>query len=153
MNLFAYGSLMCADIMAEVSGIGALSSEPSVLAGFERRCVKGEDYPAIRARTGRRVEGVLYRGLPAGAWARLDRFEGELYRRAEVRVLLRGGKAVSAQTYVLREEFAARLSPERWDFEHFLARGKSRFTRRYVGYDALDQTASPDTPAHAPRTP
>ena len=45
-NLFAYGTLMCEDIMREVSGVRLLQVSGK-LKGYSRRGVKGEHYPAF----------------------------------------------------------------------------------------------------------
>jgi len=50
VNLFAYGTLMAADIMAEVTGLSGLDAEPAVLPDYHRLAVRGEDYPAMPRR-------------------------------------------------------------------------------------------------------
>lgn len=132
---FTYGSLMCPDIMSAVAGL-ALAGEPGVLAGHARHPVADEDYPGVVADPNGRVDGVLYRGLDAGALARLDRFEGEMYRREAVRVNL-VGETVTAWCYIVRDAYRDRLLPGEWRFDDFLAEGKARFMARYVGFDAL----------------
>jgi gamma-glutamylcyclotransferase (GGCT)/AIG2-like uncharacterized protein YtfP len=88
-NLFAYGTLMCDDIMIEVSGC-RLSHMPGTLRGYSRRSVRGEHYPALVPREEGRVEGVVYRNVPDSAWDRLDRFEGEMYTRQLLQIQLNG---------------------------------------------------------------
>jgi len=97
-NLFAYGTLMCKDIMEEISGC-RLTSASGILRGCRRRSVKGEPYPALVLAGGGFVEGVVYRNLPLSAWERLDRFEGEMYIRQPVRVELKDGTVLPAETY------------------------------------------------------
>lgn len=133
---FAYGSLMCADIMAQVAG-RALAGEPASLAGHARHPVAGEDYPGLVADPAGRVDGVLYRGLDAAALARLDAFEGEMYERRAVAVELAGGIRVAAWCYVFGDRYRDRLLPGEWRFDHFLAVGRTRFLARYVGFNAL----------------
>jgi gamma-glutamylcyclotransferase (GGCT)/AIG2-like uncharacterized protein YtfP len=140
MKLFAYGSLMCPDILAEVAGAAA-RAEKAELPGYGRWRVKGEDYPAVRPLAGGRVPGILYAGLPASAWTRLDRFEGDMYRRESLRVRRGDGTRVSAEVYVLRDGYAHCLDSEAWDYREFLRRGKKRFQSRYLGWDALDADA------------
>jgi len=136
MNLFAYGTLMCPDILAEVAMPG-LQGLPGVLHGYKRWTVKGEEYPAIRCHPDGRVQGMLYLDLPDHAWPRLDCFEGGMYLRETLPVRLADGEAVTAETYVLREAFAHCLGSREWDFEAFLRHGKARFKTRYVGYNSL----------------
>jgi gamma-glutamylcyclotransferase (GGCT)/AIG2-like uncharacterized protein YtfP len=132
-HLFAYGTLMCDDIFAEVSGLQR-SGIPAALCGYRRRSVVGAAYPGIIACAEDRVDGVIYRALPASAWRRLDRFEGEMYLRQGVRVQLAGGGAAMAETYVVRPAYRRRLTSVDWDFTEFLCRGKSQFRREYRGY-------------------
>ena len=136
-HCFTYGSLMCADIMTLVSGI-AVQGERAFLADHARHPVREEDYPGMVARPGHRVEGVLYRDLPAAAWPRLDRFEGAMYARRLVCVQLPGDARVEAWTYLFKPAYWDLLLPDEWDFNRFLAEGKARFTHRYLGYGMLE---------------
>lgn len=133
---FAYGTLMCADILAGVAG-SLRPGRPARLWGFARRLVRGQDYPGIEPAAGAVVPGILYRGLGPAAWERLDRFEGDMYLRQRVAVQGASGVWWSAQTYVVRPAAAARLSAEQWDLAQFLAAGKTRFTAEYQGFRAL----------------
>ena len=85
-NLFAYGTLMCEDIMGDVSGCRLPSPSPGTLKGYSRWCVKGEPYPALVRDEKKLVEGMVYRNVPDSAWDRLDAFEGEMYERRLVRI-------------------------------------------------------------------
>jgi len=136
-HLFAYGTLMCADIMGEVAGCGPLAREPATLRGYGRRAVRGEPYPALVPEESGRVAGVVYRDVPAAAWARLDRFEGELYARRPVVVELSGGGLLPAAAYVAEAALRERLARCDWDFDEFLRRGKARFRKHYRGFRAL----------------
>lgn len=135
MNLFAYGTLMCADIMHQVAGcLPALA--PASLAHYQRRRVSGEEYPAIVGQHGAAVQGVVYLDVPAAAWRRLDRFEGEMYDRRTVRVECADGNRLPADTYVIRPEFAQLLLTSTWSYEEFLRSGRKRFAADYGGFDA-----------------
>ena len=139
MNLFAYGTLMDPEIMRQVSGFESRSAE-AVLQDYVRKALRGEVYPAITAREGVSVEGVLYFDLPPKAVERLDRFEGALYRRTEVVAFLEGSKRekVEALAYVIAPEHLDRLSDRDWSFERFLQTGKGEFQRHYHGYGKLE---------------
>jgi gamma-glutamylcyclotransferase (GGCT)/AIG2-like uncharacterized protein YtfP len=76
INLFAYGTLMCEEIMYEVAGCHP-AHDPGVLRGYIRRSVAGENYPAIIQDGESIVNGLIYYAVPGSAWERLDRFEGE----------------------------------------------------------------------------
>lgn len=135
-NLFAYGTLMCDDIMREVAGCD-LSHLQGTLRGYRRRAVKGEHYPAIVSDGRSAVEGVVYRGVPDSAWRRLDAFEGEMYARHAVEVVLSDGTILLADTYVVVPAFLDRFDSSDWDLTGFLRDGKSRFQASYQGYRAL----------------
>lgn len=136
-HLFAYGTLMCGDIMADVAGVH-LRGEPASLRGYRRRRVAGEHYPAlVPDADGGCVEGVIYRDVPPAAWARLDRFEGAMYAREPVRVTLADGTWIEAGTYVARDTFVSCVTEHEWDFPAFLREGKEIFRRSYGGFDAL----------------
>jgi gamma-glutamylcyclotransferase (GGCT)/AIG2-like uncharacterized protein YtfP len=136
MNLFAYGTLMCDDIMQEVAGCRLLHV-PGTLKGYSRRSVKGEHYPAIVPDEKGRVEGVVYQKVPAAAWDRLDRFEGEMYARRLVQIELNDGMILPAAAYVVKPEFMDHLEQSEWDFNEFLRSGKAGFQRHYKGYREL----------------
>ncbi len=135
-HCFTYGTLMCVDIMSAVCGRN-VSGEPASLAGFSRHAVRDEDYPGMQACVGGRVQGMLYRSVDPAALERLDAFEGEQYRRETVEVTLADGSTVSADTYVIKPEHTSLLLPEDWDFDAFLAAGKTRFQSRYLGFSRL----------------
>jgi gamma-glutamylcyclotransferase (GGCT)/AIG2-like uncharacterized protein YtfP len=135
-HLFAYGTLMCEDIMREISGF-RLSHEKGILKGYSRRSVKGEHYPALVPDETGRVEGILYRDIPDSAWERLDRFEGEMYERRLVQVGLNSGTILFAATYVARPAFLDQLDKSDWDFSDFIRNGKAIFQKHYKGYRSL----------------
>jgi gamma-glutamylcyclotransferase (GGCT)/AIG2-like uncharacterized protein YtfP len=135
-HLFAYGTLMCADIMEDVAG-SSLASMPATLNGFIRRAVRGEHYPGVIPDPAGRVEGVVYRGVPRTAWKRLDRFEGSMYARRTVPVELVDGAELFADVYVVRPEFVGRLDRSGWNFEDFVRSRKSSFQKNYQGFRSL----------------
>ena len=135
-NLFAYGTLMCEDIMEEVSGC-RLSGIAGILRSYGRRPVKGEHYPALVPDKKGSVAGIIYLNLPAPVWDRLDRFEGRMYVRQPVQVELRDGTILPAATYVVRQEFIDHLEESDWDFDDFLRNGKKSFQLNYRGYRQL----------------
>jgi len=132
---FAYGSLMCEDIMSMVAGM-ALLGESALLQGHARHPVRDEDYPGMVEDVGGHVHGVLYRGLNDAALSRLDRFEGEMYARCQVRVRSHAGDTL-AWAYLFQPEFVHLLMPGDWSYEDFQRTGKARFIRRYIGFEAI----------------
>jgi gamma-glutamylcyclotransferase (GGCT)/AIG2-like uncharacterized protein YtfP len=139
MNLFAYGTLMDAEIMARVSGMRC-RADNAALSGYVRRAVRGEVYPAITPRPSETVDGVVYFGLTPEAFERLDRFEGPMYRRTAAAVILKGAgnEKAAAETYVIAPEHLDRLSDRDWSIEEFLKTGKARFQSSYEGYGKLE---------------
>jgi gamma-glutamylcyclotransferase (GGCT)/AIG2-like uncharacterized protein YtfP len=135
-HLFAYGTLICEDIMFAVSGRRSMGVR-CLLRDYERGKIQGEVYPGIVARPGKIVEGVLYSDVPEAAWERLDLFEGEMYQRRVIQVELEDGTVRKAQAYVLRPEFEPNLCAGPWSLDEFLRSGKERFQRQYLGFKAL----------------
>ena len=135
-RLFAYGTLMCPEIIREVSGI-TQPGQPAVLHGFARYRIRGEYYPAITLEAGATVSGLLYPVPDAGAWRRLDRFEGDMYLRSAVQVELADGTPCMAETYVLHPTHLDCLDHREWDFEEFLGTGKTAFAADYKGFDVI----------------
>ena len=132
-NLFAYGTLMCDDIMYEVSGC-CPDSVSAILHGYSRRFVKGEHYPALVSDQHGRVEGLVFRDVPAHAWERMDRYEGEMYFRQQVQTELCDGEILIAETYVFRPKFDALLEQAEWDPDEFLKLEKEHFLLHYRGF-------------------
>jgi gamma-glutamylcyclotransferase (GGCT)/AIG2-like uncharacterized protein YtfP len=129
---------MWPEIMARVCGrpVG-LACEAAWLEGYERRPVRGQEYPGIVARLGAEaLRGVLYRGITAQEWARLDAFEGSEYER--VQVMVHAGSADAAPepawVYRFRAAFVDRLGPGPWSEAAFEAEGKARFMAQYGGF-------------------
>ena len=136
-DLFAYGTLMCTDIMRAVSGSPVPAGSRALLRDHCRLCVRGEHYPGLVARPGASVEGIVYRAVSAEAWARLDRFEGDMYLRASVAVELADATVRRVQTYLVRPELSGRLEDRVWELEEFLRHGKAKFENAYSGYAAI----------------
>lgn len=125
-NLFAYGTLMCEDILQEVSG-HRLTHEPAVLKGYCRRGFRRKPYPGLVPDESGYVEGVFYRSVPPEAWDRLDGFEGEMYSSEGVSIELNDGSIWPASTYVVRPAFRHHLEVGDWNFTDFLHNGKASF--------------------------
>ena len=132
-HLFAYGSLMCEDIMLDASGY-ATSSRPAIVKDYRRYSIKGERYPGIVPFAGNNVEGIVYLDVPDCAWERLDKFEGALYTRKSVYIELINEGFLHAATYVVKPEFYDFLDDVEWSFSEFLKNGKADFQKNYKGF-------------------
>ena len=129
--LFAYGTLIFDEVMAAVTGEAGASLD-AVLPGFERRLLRGAVYPGIAPRDGSEVHGRAWTGLGAEAFARLDRFEGPMYRRETHRVVTRDG-LLEAQVYVVRPGYRWMMTARSWDPGEFRARSLARYAGRVSG--------------------
>lgn len=153
-RLFAYGTLMCEDIMTEVSGLNSTRLQPAgipaVIHGFIRYPVRNQVFPGIIAKPGSRVTGLVYNGIDDSAWQRLDLFESEMYTHQPVEAELQDGKLITAMVYVVQDHYhhllciqprhespnecpnkVGDLSHNRsWDFDNFLARHKDDYYAR-----------------------
>jgi gamma-glutamylcyclotransferase (GGCT)/AIG2-like uncharacterized protein YtfP len=136
MNLFTYGTLMDAAIMHRVCG-EQFRSHAASISGYRRKKLRDEVYPGIIARANSSVEGLVYFDISVRALGFLDEFEGSYYQREAVQAVCADGTAIAAQTYVLRDQFAALLSEEDWNLGDFLQRDKPLFQHKYGGYEKL----------------
>jgi len=123
---FAYGTLQLPEVMIRVVGRTFLS-EPALLEGYARLCIRGETFPGLIEAPGRRTRGSLYAGIDPSALERLDRFEDDFYERREVRVRTNDGEDRAAETYVVPKAMAHVLSQEPWDETQFRSKHLSAF--------------------------
>ena len=135
-NLFTYGSLMCDDIMLQVSGTKP-SHQKARLNGFFCSQIHGETYPGIHPDVQHIVEGVLYFDVNQSALARLDSFEGEYYQRNEITVICSPQTEISATTYIIKPQYNHLLTGKTWSFDDFLLHGKKEFEANYVGFKKI----------------
>ena len=111
-HVFTYGSLMFAPVWSIVVE-GVYRSLAATLVDHARQAVVAQDYPGMVPRPGATVSGVVYLDVDAADLARLDRFEGDDYRRESVEVMSGDGSAVTAETYVYLP--TERLLPAPWE--------------------------------------
>ncbi|CAA0087511.1 Uncharacterised protein [Zhongshania aliphaticivorans] len=135
--VFTYGSLMCDDIMAAVTGSDTLLNEAAVLAGYKRYAILDEAFPAVVAEPLASVVGKVYTGVDETNLARLDAFEGEWYSRKSLQVRGVDEQSINAEVYVLRPEYSSVLAPWSWSYEYFLEHGRQAFMAQYIGYQRL----------------
>ena len=103
--------------------------------GFQRLNVKNEQYPGL-IKGNDIVDGVIYFNLTVVDLARLDRFEGELYRREEVEVVCEDGEKVPAFVYIIRDVYRGILDGP-WSKTEFELTGLAEFEAKYVGFDEV----------------
>lgn len=114
--LFCYGTLLYPPLLNHLLG-GEADVCEACLIGYRCLAVKGEKYPGIVPSAGSSVWGQLVQRVPAGAWHRLDRYEGEFYQRKIVRITLDTGAQAEAWAYVFRQRYSARLAQSAWCYD------------------------------------
>ncbi len=127
MRLFTYGTLMYPELMAALCG-RELQWRPATLLGYRRRALRGAAYPVVVSAPSERVEGRLYEGLCSAEIRRLDRYEGQEYRRESVELETDAGP-VYAWCYLLKPAQRQRVLPYDWDVEAFARRHLARYRR------------------------
>ena len=125
MHVFTYGSLMFAEVWQRVVR-GHYASYTAMLDGYRRFAVRDDTYPGIIASSGSTVEGLVYTDVDTADLARLDDFEGALYRRIDAEVTAADGHTLKAQTYLCLQPDC--LSDQPWVPESFAL---SRFLATY----------------------
>ncbi|MDJ0786257.1 MAG: gamma-glutamylcyclotransferase family protein [Myxococcota bacterium] len=126
--LFVYGTLLFPEVLEAVADQRP-RLEPAVLPGYARRGLRERVYPAIVPRSGEQVAGRLVHGLDDRGRERIDRFEGDLYRRLRVEVRV-GDARLLAFAYVLHPDRTGELLEASWDPEAFqLAHGPAYLER------------------------
>ena len=116
MNVFTYGSLMYDSVWAKVV-TQTYRQKSGVVHGFQRLRVKNEKYPGLIKGNGV-VEGIINFDIEAEDLARLDIFEGDLYKREAVEALDADGEKTIAFVYLIRDEFKSVLDGE-WSKAEF----------------------------------
>jgi gamma-glutamylcyclotransferase (GGCT)/AIG2-like uncharacterized protein YtfP len=132
VNVFTYGSLMYDRVWSRVV-TGQYARQNGVVKGFQRLQIKNESYPGLIKGKGR-VTGVVYLAVSAEDVTRLDRFEGELYRREMVEVICSDGRHVPAAFYLIKDQFKNLLAGE-WSQSQFELHGLAKFEAKYVGFE------------------
>ncbi len=129
-RVFVYGTLQFPDVAEVVTG-RRLEGTRARLDGFARYQVRGEPFPGIVPAEGATVSGLVYDGIDAAALARIDDFEGTLYRRVGVRVVRVSDDVVlDAKTYVVRPRWRPMLRNRDWDEAAFDRYWRAYYTGR-----------------------
>lgn len=109
-----------------------LEGEPATLEGYTRLRVIGQHYPVIVVSLDDSVAGILYQGLTADEFGRLDAFEGEEYDR--IGVCLGDAKAFA---YVLSDDCRHIAAPEPWHPEQLTPGQLASFCSEYKGWSEV----------------
>lgn len=127
--LFFYGTLRDADILTAV--LGRMVSSAHLLPADASDCATvyfpGQVYPALVARPGARVTGLLLLEPTARDVMALDAFEGDQYRRGPIRVTT-AENAMAAEVYWPALSVSA--SAADWSFDHWTQAHKPQVLER-----------------------
>ena len=134
MNIFTYGSLMYDAVWQRVVGVD-YDKVRATIHGYRRRAIKGETYPAlIPGNKNETVDGVLYFAVRAADIDRLDRFEGDYYRRIHLHCRLADGRIIEAEGYRFKDKFRHLVEDNPWNTEAFESSITDRFLSNYQGF-------------------
>lgn len=131
-NIFTYGSLMFEPVWSRVVA-GSYERSEAVLQGYDRKSVCNEVYPVVvPSAFHSQVKGIVYYDVSISDLDRLDKFEGEYYFRKTEQVITLDMAALPASIYVLKEEYYAIISPQKWDPDYFSTTGIHYFMYSYI---------------------
>lgn len=131
-RVFAYGTLMFPGIASAVTGEQP-AWQDARLDDHARRALRDRPYPGAVPRSGESIRGVLLHRVSPVALARIDEFEGALYRRQQVNVLGDDGDRYPALVYLLRPRWHPLLLPRDWYHETFHRQWHAYYVRRMTG--------------------
>jgi gamma-glutamylcyclotransferase (GGCT)/AIG2-like uncharacterized protein YtfP len=122
-HVFTYGSLMFAEVWTRIV-TGRYRSVEGTLHDHARFAVIAQDYPGMIHAPGASVTGMVHLDVDAADVERLDRFEGDDYRRVTVSVACSDEVVRSCGTYLYLP--VDRLTGTPWEpaafaMERFLA--------------------------------
>lgn len=126
VSLFAYGTLTIPAVMGRVAGC-TFAGHEALLMGYACRLIRGEAFPGAIPEEGAVTQGLVYHGVDLGSLALLDSFEGSLYERRVLPVILKQGIEMRAHVYVLKGEHAHLLTGRPWIPGEFVARHLDAF--------------------------
>ncbi len=121
--VFTYGSLMFPKVWSRVV-TGRYRSIEGTLRDHARHAVRDQDYPGMIAAAGALTKGLVYLDVTDDDLDRLDRFEGDEYRRTVVTVACADGVEHRCGAYLylpVDRLLAAPWEPEAFAMDRFLA--------------------------------
>ena len=132
-HLFAYGSLMYPQVIAQVLGYTPTRSMSAQLMGWQRRALKNRSYPAAIAQATSPLDsvilGVLWMDLTQQDFLRLDAFESHEYRRVAVTVFSADHPSIPAAIYEWQDR--RELLDHDWSETEFKTRHLSGFYEQH----------------------
>lgn len=121
-DLFLYGTLLHEPLRRAVGGDALPDPVSARLAGYRVVREPVHDLPALIAEAGAAAEGILLRGVPPAAMARIDAYEGD-YRRRTITAETAAGRT-RAVAYFAPDDPVTAAAPSSlatWSFEAWRA--------------------------------
>ncbi|MEQ9558909.1 MAG: gamma-glutamylcyclotransferase family protein [Rhodospirillales bacterium] len=122
LSFFFYGTLMDPDLQAVVLGGRLPVGVSAMLAGYHRRTVARQDYPAIAPAKNSQVTGLLVGGVSPAMAARASLYEGPQYAAACLPVTTEDGTVRDAWAFLPMADI--RLSARDWSLDAWQRRCK-----------------------------
>jgi hypothetical protein len=124
-SLFAYGTLRDPDVLEGVLGhiVPPNRLRPATARGYAVVFFPGRTYPAIRRDENATAAGTLIDNVSEAEWLCLDTFEGDVYRRTPIDIVV-DGRPVTADAYLPAIDIGP--TPP-WRLEDWQARSKAGF--------------------------
>ena len=95
-------------------------SQPGILSDYACYALKNRSYPGIVYKKNAETKGMVYFDLDATKIKKLDFFEGDLYHRKKVSILLSDKNILSkAFVYILKPEAEYLLTSHQWSRDSF----------------------------------
>jgi len=135
MDVFSYGTLMFPEVLEALTEKHFEFEELS-LAGYERRLVRGEIYPAVREEARSRISGRLWFDIDDLSLEILDFFEDVLYEHRNVELASERRGLSKARLYVVPKHLEARLSDALWYESEFREKHLVHYLPRCRNYRA-----------------
>lgn len=118
-NIFTYGSLMFPEIWAFLIQT-PYSTIEATLPGYKRKPVTNEAYPGLLSGDKNNlVTGKLYLQVGDADLNVLDKFEGDFYIRSQVTVTDNLNQRLSAETYLVKNDYLHLLDEIDWCPKNF----------------------------------
>ena len=127
-GLFVYGTLEFSEVVLQLLG-QMVESTDAQLFGYQRFCLKRYPFPGIIAFPKAKVDGKLLTGITPKHLRLLDRYEGDMYDRKRVKVVLSDKHIRSAWVYVVSRKHRRELSSQAWNKHEFAARHLDKYLR------------------------
>ena len=131
-HLLTYGSLMFKDVWKRLIQ-SEYKADRATISGYARRCVKGDEYPAVFP-ANESVTGVVYFDISDEDMQILDAFEGEYYERKTLTASLGNHQSIPVEVYILKEQYYHIVDDTLWSELHFAQEGIKRFIENYKGF-------------------